>query len=273
MKSPKPLPAASAHPPETGSRLWRLLPLAGLGVALGAVWFSGLGEHLSFARLVERREWLSGLISSHYGLVLLGFVSIYIIVVALSIPGATVLTLAGGLLFGGWVGGALTVFAATAGAIALFLIARTALGALLAERAGPWLERLRAGFQEDAASYMLFLRLTPVFPFWLVNLAPALLGVKLWTFAWTTFAGLIPGTFAFAFAGAGLDSVIRAQQEAQRACLAAGHSPCEIAFSPSSLLTGELLAGLAAVGVAALIPVALRKWRGRSGLKSGNKQP
>ena len=109
---------------------------------------------------------------------------------------------------------------ATVGATIIFLIAKTSLGEPMAARAGPWLGKLRAGFQENALNYLLFLRLVPLFPFWLVNLAPGLLGVRLPTYLLGTFVGIIPGTFAFAFAGVGLDSVIEAQRAAYQACLA-----------------------------------------------------
>ena len=91
---------------------------------------------------------------------------------------------------------------------------------LLAARAGPLLSRFRQGFQEDAFSYLLFLRLVPIFPFWLVNLAPGLLGVGFATYVATTLLGIIPGTFAYSLAGNGLDSVIEAQQAAHQSCLA-----------------------------------------------------
>ena len=106
----------------------------------------------------------------------LGFVAFYAVATALSLPGALFLTLAGGFLFGTWLGGLLSVVGATSGAVALFLIARSALGAALRDRAAPWLQRLEAGFRRDAFSYLLVLRLVPLFPFWLVNLVPAFLG-------------------------------------------------------------------------------------------------
>ena len=95
------------------------------------------------------------------------------------------------------------------------------MGDTLSQRAGPWLAKLSEGFQKDALSYMLFLRLVPAFPFWFVNIAPAVLGVPLKTFVLGTFVGIIPATFAFASAGAGLDSVIMAAKNEHAACVAA----------------------------------------------------
>jgi uncharacterized membrane protein YdjX (TVP38/TMEM64 family) len=107
----------------------------------------------------------------------------------------------------------------------------------------------------------LFLRLVPLFPFWLVNLVPALCGVRLATFVTATVVGIIPATFAFAFVGAGLDSVIVAQQAAYRACLAAGRTDCRLEFHMHAALTPELLTALVALGLLALIPVAVKRIR------------
>jgi uncharacterized membrane protein YdjX (TVP38/TMEM64 family) len=105
----------------------------------------------------------------------------------------------------------------------------------------------------------------PVFPFWLVNLAPAVVGVHLTTFVLATALGIIPGTFAYALVGGGLDSVIAAQEAAYHSCIAAGRADCRLDFSMAALVTPQLLAALAALGVVALIPVALRKRRARRG--------
>jgi uncharacterized membrane protein YdjX (TVP38/TMEM64 family) len=168
----------------------------------------------------------------------------------------------GGLMFGWLVGGAAAVVGATTGATLLFLIARSAMGGMLSERAAPWLTKLRQGFKEDALSYLLFLRLVPAFPFWFVNIAPAVLGVSLRTYVIGTFFGIIPGTFAFASAGAGLDSVIMAAKAEYAQCVAEfGMEACRLTIRGSSLVTKELLLALLLLGVVALIPVALRRWR------------
>jgi uncharacterized membrane protein YdjX (TVP38/TMEM64 family) len=176
-----------------------------------------------------------------------------------------VLTLAGGFLFGWFWGGLASMVAATAGAIIVFLVARSALGELLAARAGPWLERLRQGFQEDAFNYLLFLRLVPIFPFWLVNLAPPLLGVSLSTYVLATAIGIIPGSFAYSIAGQGLDSLIVAQQAAHQSCLAKkgpdAEKLCPFVLEPRALLTPGLIAGFAALGIVALIPIAVKRFR------------
>ena len=161
--------------------------------------------------------------------------------------------------------GIAAIIAATLGAIVVFLVAQSALGEPLAARVGPWLSRLRQGFQENAFNYLLFLRLVPIFPFWLVNLAPALLGVPIKTYVLATVIGIIPGTFAFAIAGKGLDSVIAAQQAAHQSCLAKMGSDaeklCPYVLEPGALLTPGLLAGLVALGVVALIPIAVKRFK------------
>ncbi len=133
---------------------------------------------------------------------------VYVAVVAISFPGAGALTITGGFLFGAALGTALASVAATIGATLIFLIARTSLGALLAERAGPRAQKLRQGFQEEGFSYLLFLRLVPLFPFWLVNLAAALFGMRLLTYVAATAIGVVPATFVFAYFGHGLGTAL-----------------------------------------------------------------
>lgn len=249
------------------SALRRFAPLIILVALIGLVLAMGWHRYLTLEHIAHNRANLKDLIAANPVLSIAVYMALYIAVVALSLPGAALLTLTGGFLFGWLWCGLATVIAATIGATIIFVIAKTALGETLANRAGPWLDRLRTGFQEDALSYLLFLRLVPAFPFWLVNLAPALLGVKLRTYVVGTFFGIIPGTFAYAFAGRGLDSVIEAQEAAHKACLeraAAGSGEtCSFALDTSALITIELLLAFAALGIVALIPVVLKKLRGK----------
>lgn len=245
-------------------RLWPLIALLG---AMAVVFAMGWHRYFTITALAENREALRGLIDAHRLLSLAAFVALYAAIVSLSLPGGAVMTIAGGFLFGWLLGGAVSVLGATIGATILFLIARSTLGDVLAKRAGPLLSRFRQGFQEDAFSYLLFLRLVPLFPFWLVNLAPGLLGVSFATYVATTVLGIIPGTFAFALAGNGLDSVIAAQQAMYQSCLAksssGGQNSCSYSLDPGAVLTPELIAGLVALGLVALIPVAI-KWMRRA---------
>lgn len=240
-----------------------LLLLAFLAAALVA-WLNGWHAYLSLQAIAENRDSLSSFAQANGILAVLLYMAVYVIVVALSLPGGALLTITGGSLFGWLLGGGATVLAATLGASLLFGIVKTSLGAALSERAGPWLSKLSAGFQKNALSYLLFLRLVPAFPFWLVNLAPALLGVRLRTYVVGTGLGIIPGTFAFASVGSGLNSIILAQQAAYESCLASGGSDCRFSLDAGALLTPQILAAFAALGVVSLIPVAIQKLRGRN---------
>ena len=223
----------------------------------------GWHRELSLETLVRYRMTLEDFVTQHGVVAVLAFFAIYVAVVTLSIPGAVYLTITGGLLFGAVCGGLASFVGATIGATLLFLMARTAFGEHLIRRAGPIAERLAEGFRADAFSYLLFLRLVPVFPFFLVNLVPALAGVRLAPFIAATALGIIPATIVFALVGAGLDSVIAAQAAGFRACLAAGRSDCRVDFDVDSVLTPHLVAALVGLGVLALILVAVKRLRAR----------
>ncbi len=248
-------------------RLRRFLPLGILVAVMVLVVSQGWHKYLSLEVIADNRDWLNTMVSDRLLLAFTAYFLIYVAVISTSLPGGVILTITGGFLFGPLVGGGITVVAATVGASLLFLIAKTSFGETLAAKAGPWLSKLSAGFQENALNYLLFLRLVPAFPFWLVNLAPALLGVGLKTFVIGTFVGIIPGTFAFAYVGAGLDSIINAAQADYQKCLdsvgSAAEKSCSFAISPGSLVTKELLIAFAALGFVALIPVVLQKIKAR----------
>ena len=199
----------------------RYLPLVVLAAVMALVFGMGWHKYISLEKVLSHREALQAAVNENRYLAVLAYVALYAAVVALSLPVALLLTLTGGLLFGWFVGGLASVAGATIGATAIFLIARTSLGEPLARRAGPKLAKVRAGFEANAMSYLLLLRLVPVLPFWLVNLAPALLGVPLKTYVIATFIGIIPATFAYASAGASIDSVVAKAQAKYDACVAA----------------------------------------------------
>ncbi len=260
----------NADPSSTGAAagskfsLRRLVPLVAVVAVSAGVIAMGWHRQLSFETLARHHEALRDFIAMHEVSAVAGYVALYIAAAALSVPVGFYLTVIGGILFGAVLGGAAAMVGATIGAICIFLIAKSALGEHLVRRAGPLAEKLATGFRADAFSYLLFLRLVPIFPFWLINLAAALLGVPLATFAAATALGIIPATFVFAFVGAGLDSVIVAQQDAYRSCLAAGRPDCRLAFHMNAALTPELLAALAALGVLALVPVVVKRLRARA---------
>jgi uncharacterized membrane protein YdjX (TVP38/TMEM64 family) len=228
--------------------LKRLAPLIALAAGLVLFFALGLNRYLSLDALAENRQRLLAWVSGHQLLAVPAYVLIYAAVVAFSLPGATVMTLSGGLLFGWLLGGAWAVIGATIGATLLFLAARTALGEPLRARAGPWLKKLEAGFADNAFSYMLVLRLVPVIPFFIVNLVPAFLGVKLSIFVITTFIGIIPGAMVYASIGNGLGSVLEA-----------GGKPDLGLFTKP-----EIILPLVGLALLALVPVAYKRLKGRT---------
>ncbi len=252
-----------------GCSPWRFVPLAAIAALSILIWSMGWHRHLSFESFVHQHAALRDFIARDLVGSIAAYVGLYVLVVALSVPGALFLTVAGGIMFGGLLGGAAALVGATVGAICIFLIAKSALGEHLARCAGARAAKLAEGFRADAFSYLLFLRLVPVFPFWLVNLVPALCGVSLGTFAAATTLGMIPGTFAFTFVGAGLESVVVAQEAAYQACVAAGRPECRLDFHLKSVITPEILAALAALGVLALVPVVVTRLRTRFTRTSG----
>ena len=185
----------------------RLIPIGVLALGLVAFFVFDLGRFLSFEALRENRAALLNWVDTYGIVAALIYMLIYAVAIAFSLPGGAVLTITGGFLFGEKWGTVCVVFAATVGATALFLIAKTSFGDALRAKAGPALQRMQDGFQEGALSYLLVLRLVPLFPFFLVNLVPAFLGVSLRVYVVGTFIGIIPGTFVFATVGAGLGSV------------------------------------------------------------------
>src|SRR5215471_2165391 len=213
---------------QNGISARRLVPL-GLLVAAGIAFIAiGGRQYLTFAALAENRDWLCDLVQ-RWGLVS-GFLYIaaYAGLVALSVPGAAVLTIAGGFLFGTWLGTLCAVVGATLGATGIFLATRAGLGGL-AQRAGPLVGKLEAGFRADAFNYLLVLRLVFIVPFWLVNLVPALVGVRLSTFVYATF-------------GIGLGNVV-------------GEPGLGVLLRPSVI--GPII-GLV---ILALVPVGYKRWR------------
>jgi uncharacterized membrane protein YdjX (TVP38/TMEM64 family) len=157
-----------------------------------------------------------------------------------------VLSLTMGFVFGRWVGTVLAVLAATIGATIVFLAARYIFADAARKRLGALGEKINAGFTKNAFSYLLFLRLVPVFPFFLVNLAPAFTSIPLRTYVLGTFLGIIPGTFVFVNLGQTLGRIDSLQ----------------------GLVSGETLGAFALLGLFALVPVALRYWNERKGAKA-----
>lgn len=259
LKSKTEPPVALSSEPGVRELFRRFAPVAIVVALAGFVFLSGWHRALSLESLVRHHAALTALVDRNTLTALAGFVAIYVAVVALSLPGGTILTVTGGLLFGCVLGACAALIAATIGATIIFLIARSAVGEFLLRRAGPRLSRLATGFREHAFSYLLFLRLVPVFPFFLVNLAPALVGVRLAPFVAATALGIIPATFAFAFAGTGLNSAIDSQARSFRACEAAGRTDCKVDLDIATALTPQLFTALLILGALALVPVIAKR--------------
>ncbi len=257
---------------KTKSSLTKWIPLLAILAAMALVFAMGWHKYLTFEHIGRNYDAIRAYIENNLALSILAYMGLYIIVVALSLPGALALTLAGGLLFGWQIGAPITVVAATIGATIIFLIAKTSLGETLAAKAGPAINTLRDGFQDDAMSYLLFLRLVPAFPFFIVNIAPALLGVNLRTFLTATFLGIIPGSTAFSFAASQLGSVVEKTNAEHAACLAQKSAElCPYAIDTSTLVSKEIILAFAAIGVVALIPVVVKKLRGKKQKNNSEK--
>ena len=238
---------------DRGPPAWRRwLPLAVLLAGLGLVLAMGWQHYLSLEALRTHQDQLHALVQRLGPLAGLLFILLYALVIAFSIPGGLILTLCGGFLFGTTMGTLYVVVGATLGATGVFLAARTALGDSLRQRAGPFLRKMEAGFQRNELSYLLILRLIPLFPFWLVNIVPAFLGVSLRSYVIGTFFGIIPGSLVFASVGAGLSALLANFDPETPPALA------EILFEPRYLVP---LLGLALL---ALLPVVYKKLRGRA---------
>lgn len=223
-------------------RLWPFLVLLAIAALLHLL---GVTDHLSFEALRQERAWLLARVERYPLLSAVTFILVYAASTALSLPGGAVLTLAGGFLFGMLPGAVYAIIGASTGAVLVFLIARSALGEPLRARAGPWLTRMREGFNRNSLSYLLVLRLVPLFPFWLVNLVPAVLGMPLSTYTLGTVLGIIPGSLVYTSVGAGLGAVFDA-----------GGQP-----DPALLLRPAILLPLLGLALLSLAPILYRRLR------------
>ena len=225
----------------------RWLPIGIIALGLVLVFAFDFDEFASFQHLREHHQRLTEFVAAHVMKAALIYLALYVVFVALSLPGAIWLTVAGGLLFGAVVGTILSVIAATVGAGLLFLATKTSLGDYLHDHAGPWLAKVERGFADNQWSYLLMMRLFPVIPFFVANLVPAFLGVPLGVFIVTTFIGIIPATTIFATIGAGLGSVLQTSAD----------------LSLHSLMTPQVEAALVGLAVLAAMPIAVKFLRRR----------
>lgn len=231
------------------ARSWRgyarFVPALVIAVGLAAAYAGGIADYLSLGFLAHSRDALLAYVAGQPLIAGAGFFALYVIAVALSIPAASVLTIFGGFLFGWAAGGFIALAAATLGATLVFLAARSAVRDSLRERIGGRADRMAKGFEKGAFGYLLALRLAPVFPFFVVNIAPALFHVRLKTYFAATALGILPGTFAYAYIGDTIETVLGAAE-------AAGRAP-----RFGDLASPELLLGLSLMALAIAVPTAV----------------
>ena len=229
--------------------VWRFAPVVFVAAGLAVGYAFGLQDYLTLDFLAERRDTLKAAVAEHYALSLTLFLTVYILAVAFSFPAASVLTIFGGFLFGWVAGGATVAVGATIGASLIFLATRSAFGGFLRARVGGFVKRLADGFHDNAFGYLLVIRLAPVFPFFVVNIAAALFDISLGRFVAATFLGILPGTFAYAYLGQGVDSVLVAARDAGRTA------------SLSDLVTPDITLAFAALAVVAAFPTIVSRLR------------
>jgi len=225
----------------------RLAPLALLVAGLAGAYAFGLHRQLTIAALGDSRATLQALVAAHPVAAAAAFMALYTAIVALSVPAASALSVFAGFLFGWPEAMALVAVSATLGATLVFLAARSAFGDSLRRRAGGVAARLAAGFERDAFTVLLALRMAPFVPFFLVNIVPALFRVPVRTFVLATALGILPGTFAYCSLGEGVDSVLAA-------AAAAGRAP-----TLADLVTPQITLAFAALAIVALLPVVIRQ--------------
>lgn len=225
----------------------RFIPIVVIFILFLVAYFSGLTKYISYEQLQLHYKELKQLAQSHPIVAPIAYVLLYITISALSIPGAVYVTLLGGFIFPQPLCTIYAVFGATTGAFIVYSAAHSALGDSPCKGINQYLEKMEQKFKENAASYLLFLRLVPVFPFWLVNLAPACVGVPIFTFIWTTFFGIMPATFVFTQAGAGLGSILETGST----------------LSISNILNSNVVIALIGLGILALLPVAIKNFKAK----------
>lgn len=223
----------------------KYLPILVILATTIIIFASGLHHHVNFETLAKHRAFLTTFVTDNFVFASLIFITIYITVTALSVPGASIISITGGFLFGTFVGGSWILIGATIGASILFIAVKTAFGETLREKAGPWVAKVQDGFDKDAFSYLLFLRLVPAFPFFVVNIVPALLNVKFRTYVIATLLGILPGCFVFASIGSGIGSIFDS-----------GQMP-----TIKSLITWKVLGPMVGLAVFSLIPIVIKRFK------------
>jgi uncharacterized membrane protein YdjX (TVP38/TMEM64 family) len=234
----------------------RWLPVV-LLLAIALAWALNLDDYLNPLAIAENREALRSFVAENLILSLTAYALVYFLTTVLLLPGAALLTVFGGFLFGWQLAAPVTILAATIGATLIFWAARSSFGGLLLRKGGVLANKLASGFAADAFCYLLFLRLVPVFPFFIVNVAPALCNVRTRIFLFATLIGITPATIAYSLIGSGFDSIVQTELASYRQCMRESSS-CSFVLDPFALLTPPVLAAFLLLGVLALIPPVLK---------------
>jgi len=225
----------------SGLNVGRTVIVAVIAVAIGAFLYFDLGQYLSLDALKQNRDQLLAFTESNYAASVAIFILTYIVVTGLSLPGAVILTLAGGFVFGGVIGTLFVNLGATTGATLAFLAARYLLRDWVEQKFGRWIEPVQQGFAKNAFSYLLTLRLIPLFPFFVVNLVSGLTRVNVGTYVAATAIGIIPGSFVYAYAGRQLGTL----------------------SSLKEIASPNVIGAFVLLGLLALAPIVYRKFLGK----------
>ena len=228
------------------NKFFKLLPIIVLILGIVIFFASGGHHYLSLEVIKNNYQSLIDFTTDNFITSCLIFSIAYILVVAFSIPGASVMTLVGGFLFGVYVGSVLVVFSATIGAVIVYLAVKSALGEILKNKAKGNIEKMRNGFENDAFNYLLSIRLVPIFPFFIINIACGMLGVKLRDFFWATFLGIIPGSVIYVWVGTGLGFALKQGEDLNLG----------IIFQP------QFIVPIIALALLSLVPIIYKKYRG-----------
>lgn len=218
----------------------KIIVFALAAVAIGLFFYFDLQRFLTLSALKANHQALLHYYEAHTALMVIGFMALYILQTALSLPGAAILSLASGAIFGAIMGTLYAVTAATIGAALAFLVTRYLLRDIVISKFGGKLEKLNRELEQRGFNYLLFLRLVPLFPFFLINLAAGLTRLPLRTFVLGTAIGIIPGGFVFVNAGASLATIT----------------------SLSGIASPRVLGSFALLGLFALMPVIYSKVKG-----------
>ena len=220
----------------------KILIVLVLILVIVAIRLTGVHKYLTFENLQKQKDILHRFVDKNYLLAVIIFMLIYAVSVAFSIPGATILTLAGGLVFGTVLGAIYVNVGATSGAIGVFIFARYLLGEKLQEKYKDKLAKFNNEIEINGYSYLLTLRFIPLFPFWMINLFAGLTKIPLRTYAWTTAVGILPGSLVYTYTGNQLNTI----------------------NSVKDIFSWNILLAFVLLGLLALIPTILNRcanWR------------